>query len=103
MSNVKLEIGGRQFTVACAKGEEDHVTGLGEMIAAKISTMGDVAGQSESRMLLFAALLLADELHDANSRGTDQSVAQPGLSAVSAQRLDEIAERLENLASRLES
>lgn len=103
MSNVKLEIGGRQFTVACAEGEEAHVTGLGEMIAAKISTMGDVAGQSESRMLLFAALLLADELHDANSRASGQAAPQPGLSAVSAQRLDEIAERLENLASRLES
>ncbi|MCW1431132.1 cell division protein ZapA [Novosphingobium sp. JCM 18896] len=103
MSNVKLEIGGRQFTVACAEGEEDHVTGLGEMIAAKISTMGDVAGQSESRMLLFAALLLADELHDANSRATNSAAPQPGLSQLSAQRLDEIAERLENLASRLES
>lgn len=105
MSNVKLEIGGRHFTVACAAGEEDHVTDLGAMIAAKIATMGDVAGQSESRMLLFAALLLADELHDATSRGggaNDATMAQPGLSPASAQRLDQIAERLENLASRLE-
>ncbi|RZK02900.1 MAG: cell division protein ZapA [Novosphingobium sp.] len=101
MSNVKLEIGGRHFTVACAEGEEDHVTGLGEMIATKIATMGDVTGQSESRMLLFAALLLADELHDANSR-TGGANPQPGLSPASAQKLDAIAERLENLASRLE-
>lgn len=100
MSNVKLAIGGRQFTVACAEGEEAHVTGLGEMIAAKIDTMGDISSQSETRMLLFAALLLADELHDATSR--DAGAAAPGLPSGTAHRLEMIAERLENLATRLE-
>lgn len=105
MSNVKLAIGGRHFTVACAEGEEDHVTGLGAMIAAKIDTMGDLSNQSESRMLLFAALLLADELHEATVRAGQPSpapAAQPALSALGAQRLEAIAERLENLATRLE-
>ncbi len=108
MSNVKLDIGGRQFTVACAAGEEDHVTGLGELIASKIATMGDITSQSESRMLLFAALLLADELHDANSRPAPQPAAVPGPPATPAfpphcaEQLDAIADRLENLASRLE-
>ena len=68
MSNVTLTLGGRYFTVACAEGEEDHVAGLGRMIAAKIAAMGDLSGQSETRMLLFAALLLADELHEATVR-----------------------------------
>lgn len=104
MSNVKLAIGGRQFTVACAEGEEGHVTGLGEMIAAKIETMGDLSSQSESRMLLFAALLLADELHEANGRRGSAAPSQtaPQPSAPSAGRLEAIAERLENLADRLE-
>jgi cell division protein ZapA len=100
MSNVKLEIGGRQFTVACAEGEEDHVTDLGAMIAAKIDGMGDISSQSETRMLLFAALLLADELHDATSRsGASPAPIPPN---GTAQKLEAIAERLENLASRLE-
>ncbi|MBW8752684.1 MAG: cell division protein ZapA [Sphingomonadales bacterium] len=104
MSNVKLAIGGRDFTVACAEGEEDHVIGLGEMIASKITAMGDLSSQSETRMLLFAALLLADELHDATMRsGSHQGAAAiPALPNGSAKRLDAIAERLENLASRLE-
>ena len=109
MSNVRLEIGGRQFTVACAEGEEEHVTGLGEMIAAKIATMGDLSGQSESRMLLFAALLLADELHEATARAQAAPppsalapVLAPVLANGSAERLVTIAERLENLATRLE-
>lgn len=103
MSNVKLTIGGRQFTVACAEGEEDHVTGLGAMIAAKIEAMGDLSAQSESRMLLFAALILADELHEANGRPADDAAPQQAsLSAASTGRLEAIADRLENLADRLE-
>jgi cell division protein ZapA len=97
MSNVALDIGGRSFTVACAEGEEDHVADLGRMIAAKIATMGDMSSQSESRMLLFAALLLADELHDATKRP-----ATAALPDGSAERLERIAGRLENLATRLE-
>jgi cell division protein ZapA len=97
MSNVALAIGGRSFTVACAEGEEEHVADIGRMIAAKIATMGDMTGQSESRMLLFAALLLADELHDATKHAGAATMPHG-----SAERLERIAGQLENLASRLE-
>ena len=106
MSNVDLTIGGRQFTVACAEGEEAHVAGLGDMIDTKLAAMGGVAGQSETRMLLFAALLLADELHDARAPSSDAPAPPAGAAALppeSAERLDAIAQRLENLAARLES
>jgi cell division protein ZapA len=100
VSNVTLTLGGRNFTVACAEGEEEHVSGLGRMIAAKIAAMGDLSSQSETRMLLFAALLLADELHEATVRGGAAAASLPN---GSAEKLDAIAERLENLATRLEA
>jgi cell division protein ZapA len=100
MSNVTLSIGGRQFTVACAEGEEDHVSQLGRMIDSKLTAMGDMAGQNEARMLLFAALLLADEVHEVQFRTPDRAAAS--LPAGTAQRLDTIAARLENLALSLE-
>ena len=104
MSNVMLSIGGRTFTVACAEGEEAHIAGLGRMIEAKLEAMGDSVSRNESRMLLFAALLLADELHEARSSASVQPASAPqhqpdGLS----DQLDAIATRLENLADRLES
>jgi cell division protein ZapA len=101
MSNVTLAIGGRNFTVACAEGEERHVADLGRMIAGKVAAMGDISSQSETRMLLFAALLLADELHETTLRG-DTPASITALPNGSAQRLEAIAERLEKLASRLE-
>lgn len=98
MSNVTLSIGGRSFTVACAEGEEDHVAGLGRTIDAKLASMGEISGQSEARTLLFAALLLADELVEAKSGAAPSSQAPSGL----AERLEAIAIRLENLAASLE-
>jgi cell division protein ZapA len=97
MSNVTLTIGGRQFVVACADGEEDHVGTLGRRIDAKLAGMDGLSGQSESRMLLFAALLLADEVHELRQQ-IEGATASPGLGP----RLSALAGRLENLASHLE-
>ena len=104
MSNVTLQIGGRSFVVACANGEEEHVAGLGRMIDGKVAEMGD-ASQSESRMLLFAALLLADDLHEAGQRQPEPPPPAPAPAAppLDVQRLEALAARLENLASRLEA
>jgi cell division protein ZapA len=98
MSNVTLSIGGRSFTVATADGEEAHIAGLGKMIDAKLATMGGQTALSESRMLLFAALLLADELHEARQCGN----TGPSLDEKSGHRIEAIADALENLAQRLE-
>jgi cell division protein ZapA len=101
MSNVDLSIAGRTFTVACAAGEEDHVAGLGQMIDTKLQAMGGMANQSESRALLFAALLLADELHEAKGSAGG---ATPPASELGGdpELLEAIAIRLEKLATRLE-
>jgi cell division protein ZapA len=101
MSNVNLTIGGRPFTVACAAGEEEHVTALGQVIDAKLSSMEPLTGHNEVRMLLFAALLLADELHETRQRPAPKSA--PELPAGLAKRLDTIAGQMENLAMRLEA
>lgn len=101
MSNVTLTIGGRQFVVACADGEEDHVGALGRRIDAKLAGMEGMAGQSEARMLLFAALLLADEVHELRQQ-VDGTVAPARPADSLGEVLTSIAGRLENLAAHLE-
>ena len=103
MSNVSLEIGGRQYSVASADGEEEHVALLGRRIDEKLRAMGGAAGQSESRMLLFAALLLADEIHEMTVRGGAPAPADDGPTVARvAEGIEAAARRIEKLATDLE-
>lgn len=102
MSNVTLTIGGKSFSVACAEGEEAHVAALGRMIDGKIASMGDTAAQNETQMLLFASLLLADELEDLRAKQANAAKTAIPESEATARKIDAIALRLENLANRLE-
>lgn len=98
MSNLTLSIGSRSFAVACADGEEDHVAELGRLIDEKVAAAG-AQGQTETRMLLFGALMLADEVHELrNSAGKHTDL--PG---DFAERLSRIADSIENIANVLES
>jgi len=100
MSNVVLSIGGRTFSVACADGEEQHIEMLGGVIHQKVHALGDTAGQNEVRMLLYAALVLADDLHESNAKPA-QPASEP-LPPDLSMRLERIASSLENLATNLE-
>jgi len=101
MSNVNLQIGGRGFAVACAPGEEEHIAALGRMIDGKLQAMGGMSGQTETRTLLFAALLLADELHEVRN-GPGAPPPPPPPPPPKPVEDPELAERLETLAAALE-
>ena len=107
MSNVSLQIGGRPFTVACAEGEEAHLEMLGRMIDERVRKLGAAAGQSESRMMLYAALFLADELHEEHRKAPppmEAPVAAPSAEAPASvvARVQALAERVEKLAQQIE-
>lgn len=102
MSNVTLQIGGRAYTVACADGEEAHIGALGRKIAEKVEQLGP--GHSEARQLLFASLLMADELHEARGRPAEgPPAAAASHDDASADLLEAIADRLEKVAQSLEA
>lgn len=62
MSTVTLTIGPKSYTIACAEGEEAHISALGAIIAEKYAQLGAARAPLEAQNLLFAALFLADEL-----------------------------------------
>ena len=100
MSNVTVSIGGRHYTVACAPGEERHIEMLGRSIDGKLQGLPNLSGQSEARTLLFAALLLADELHE---RSLDAAPVPAEPDPQAAEALEALATRLEALAAQLEA
>ena len=64
MADVRLSIAGREYIVTCNDGEELRLQALGAMVDEKAREAGGPSGGlNESRLLLFAALLLADKLH----------------------------------------
>ena len=75
MSEVALRIGGRTYRVACAAGEEERVRRLGATIADKLAALGNPTGP-DAQNLLFAALMLADEVQEAREAGTAAGESQ---------------------------
>ena len=99
MAEVDLTIAGRPYRVACRAGEEDSLRAAAAMVDAKSrEALAGLGTMSEARQLLFASLLLADQLVD--QRGPEAAPPPDPQLAASATAL---ASRLEALADALES
>lgn len=101
MSNVTLLVGGRNYTVACADGQEEHVRKLALLIDDKLKSMGSNLSNNEAKNLLFAALFLADELAE-REQPPEQAAPEPFDSDRLGAQLERVAVALENAAAALE-
>ena len=62
MPDIKINIGGREFDVACQEGEEHFLESAAGMLDTEASVLtGQIANLTEARMLLMAGLMLADK------------------------------------------
>src|SRR6201996_4740447 len=69
MPLVNVMVNSRAYTIACDDGEEEHLRELATHVDAKVKELlGSVGQGGESRLLLMAALLIADEHHEAASQ-----------------------------------
>src|SRR3981081_408244 len=65
MGEVVVKINGRDFPLSCADGQEPRTRRLAQYVDGKIAEFSKSLGQiGESRLLLLAALVIADELSD---------------------------------------
>jgi cell division protein ZapA len=105
MAQVNVQIAGRSYSLACKEGGEAHLERLAANVGTKAERLIDQLGpMNEPRLMLMAALMLADELHDARTGGPSVDVAPAAAmdpSMVSA--LETLANRAEALAQRLET
>ncbi|PKP66393.1 MAG: cell division protein ZapA [Alphaproteobacteria bacterium HGW-Alphaproteobacteria-7] len=89
MSTVTLTIGPKSYTIACAEGEEAHISALGAIIAEKYAQLGAARAPLEAQNLLFAALFLADELAEVRKgNGPAQESAPPPAPAPDQQAIE---------------
>lgn len=69
MSSVNITINGRQYRVACEPGQEQRVSALAEDFDQRISGMRARFGEvGDARLTVMAAMMIGDELLDANAR-----------------------------------
>src|SRR6478752_3909035 len=69
MPLVNVMVNGRAYTIACDDGEEAHLKELAAHVDEKAREVLASVGQvGDARMLLMAALLIADEQHELSGK-----------------------------------
>jgi|ERR1700722_18352717 cell division protein ZapA len=104
MAQVSLQINGYGYILGCADGEEEHLRALAADLDRRIDEIKTSTGPSgEARMLLMAALVLSDELHDLReeTKQRDGDTAPSG--GLSGKAEPRVSRRLRGLAKRAET
>jgi len=103
MADVDVRIGGRRYELTCRPGDEERLRELAAMVDGKVAEAArGMGGLNEVRQLLFAALLLADQLSEELAKAAPPP---PPVSddEVAIMVIEELAARVESLAARLEN
>ena len=92
MAQVTVRINGYAYSIGCKDGEEPHLQAMAEQIEERVTRAKALGSHSgESRLLVMAALFMADELHDMQ---LELKAAQKGKSTATVKASDEKARRL---------
>ncbi len=106
MAQVTIRINGFAYTLGCEDGQESHLIAMSVKVEERIDSIKALGGQTgESKLLVLAALLMADELHD-QSKLLDRLKAElqqvPQAEQEQRRRLAKLADRAEEIAEELE-
>jgi cell division protein ZapA len=104
---------GKEYTLACDVGQEQHLGALVREVNARTQQLEKAVGKlPEPLMLLYTALMVADELHDTRREQArlradlDHALAQLDATSGDDTRLaaleEEVAENLHAIATRIE-
>ncbi len=124
MATLTVEIGGREYRLACDDGQEEQLIGLSQEVNERVNILSEqIPLAGEGMLLVLAALTLADELADTRRHmrqlqvdvnqmqrhieNEQFAVADQArlmqLEAAMAETLSDVAQRIEVLTKRLEA
>ncbi len=108
MSQLTVIVHGKSYVVGCEDGQEAHLRSLATKLSEKVADLAENAGQlGETRLMLLAALVFADELGEANARAQSaeaeanrlrEDLAKADSRAVAV--LEAVAAKIESMAAR---
>ena len=120
MAQLTVKINGYAYTVGCEDGQEAHLQEMAAQIQTRIDSIKALGGNptGEGRLLVLAALLMADELHDSaielnNLRNAKAALdrangtvkpddAEEKAEAANKRRLARLARKAEDIAASIE-
>jgi cell division protein ZapA len=107
MAQVSLQVNGYAYVLGCADGEEEHLFTLAAELDRRIEDIKAATGPgAEARLLLMAALVVADELHDLREYLQHQQAGMaqpPKAEPKSGRRLRGLTKRAEAIADSAEA
>ncbi len=66
MGQISVTLNGRTYSLRCGEGEEERLLALASLVKQRVEALAVEFGQiGDDRLLLMAALMIADELFDA--------------------------------------
>jgi len=104
MAQVTVTINNRRYEIACDDGQEAHLTRLAQNLDKRVDELTAAVGQiGDSRLLVMANLLVADELSEAHTELDAFRKDGKETAAVAAiPELERLADRIEAIAEKLE-
>ncbi|QYO76123.1 cell division protein ZapA [Devosia salina] len=117
MPEVNVEINGRKYRMACEEGQQGHLIGLAERFNTQVEGLKGAVGEiGDNRLTVMAGIAVLDELSEAERRikaleaqvaeltqaGQDIASELENTEAAFAQRLEDAAKALEDVADTLD-
>lgn len=110
MPQIDLSINGKTYPIVCDKGQEAHLRELAGVVNQRMRELVNLVDHgNEQRLLVLTLLSMADELQQTQhglrqaEEARDQHGQQAQLAeAVTAGKLEDFANRIEQVAARLE-
>jgi cell division protein ZapA len=104
MGQVVVTVNGRAFPLNCADGEEPRIRRLAQYVDGKVGEFVKMHGQiGEARLILLAALVIADELSDTNDVVQQERSRTRGAVSIAADDTGAVANGIRGIARRIES
>jgi cell division protein ZapA len=111
MGQVTVQVNSRSFAITCDDGQEGRIRRLAQYVDAKVAGfVGNLGQVGEARLLLLAALVIADELSDANdalqqerNRAQAADTEREAAADAAANGVQGMAKRVEAIAERLKT
>jgi cell division protein ZapA len=110
MGQVAISINGQNYQITCDDGQEEHLRSLAQIVDSRVEELVSAVGQvGDMRLLVMAALLLADEVSETKeevdafrAKEADADRTAERAEAEIAVGFEALAERIETIAARLE-